>query len=50
MRLHPCRLQRTRSGSLVLFRVYEKVSYGLIMESLRPIYMQDIVESPEGSY
>ena len=44
------RLPRTRSGSLVLFRVYEKVSYGLIMESLRPIYMQDIVESPEGSY
>jgi len=34
----------------VLFRVHEKDSYGLIMESTRPIYMQDIVESPEGSY
>lgn len=44
------RLPRTRSGSMVLFRVYDKVSYGLIMESLRPIYMKDIVESPEGSY
>ncbi len=44
------RLPRSRSGTLVLFRVYEKVSYGLIMESVRPIYMKDIVESPEGSY
>ncbi len=44
------RLPRTKAGTLVLFRVHEKVSYGLIMESTRPIYMQDIVESPEGSY
>ncbi len=44
------RLPRTRAGSLVLFRVFEKVSYGLIMESQRPVYMNDVVESPEGSY
>ncbi|MEE3009348.1 MAG: LysM peptidoglycan-binding domain-containing protein [Pseudomonadota bacterium] len=44
------RLPRTKAGTLVLFRVHDKVSYGLIMESTRPIYMQDIVESPEGSY
>lgn len=44
------RLPRTRVGTLLLFRVFDKVSYGLIMESTRPIYMKDIVESPKGSY
>lgn len=44
------RLPRTKSGTLVLFRVFDKVSYGLVMTSTRPIYMQDVVESPAGSY
>ncbi|WP_062814982.1 LysM domain-containing protein [uncultured Alcanivorax sp.] len=44
------RLPRERTGSMVIFRVFDKVSYGLIMESTRPIYMNDIAESPAGSY
>lgn len=44
------RLPRTKTGTLVLFRVFEKVSYGLVMTSTRPIYMEDVVESPAGSY
>jgi len=43
-------LPRERTGSMVIFRVFDKVSYGLIMESTRPIYMNDIAESPAGSY
>lgn len=44
------RLPRNRVGAMLLFRVFDKVSYGLIMESTRPIYKKDIVESPPGSY
>ncbi|WP_046961610.1 LysM peptidoglycan-binding domain-containing protein [Alcanivorax sp. NBRC 101098] len=43
-------LPRERTGSMVIFRVFDKVSYSLIMESTRPIYMNDIAESPAGSY
>jgi len=43
-------LPREKTGSMVIFRVFDKVSYGLIMESMRPIYMNDIAESPAGSY
>ncbi|MEE2869977.1 MAG: LysM peptidoglycan-binding domain-containing protein [Pseudomonadota bacterium] len=43
-------LPREKTGSLVIFRVFDKVSYGLIMESTRPIYMNDAAESPAGSY
>lgn len=44
------RLPRMKVGSMILFRVFDKVSYGLIMDSTRPIYMKDEVVSPEGSY
>ncbi|MBA3979903.1 MAG: peptigoglycan-binding protein LysM [Alcanivorax sp.] len=40
------RLPDSKSGTMILFRVFEKVSYGLIIESTRPIYMQDIVRNP----
>ena len=40
------RLPDSKSGTLILFRVFEKVSYGLILESTRPIYMQDAVRNP----
>ena len=43
-------LPAEKTGSLVIFRVFDKVSYGLIMESTRPIYMNDIAKSPAGSY
>lgn len=43
-------LPREKTGSMIVFRVFEKVSYGLIMESTRPIRMHDQADSPAGSY
>lgn len=40
------RLPDTKSGLLVLFSVFEKVSFGLVMESYLPIYKSDAVRSP----
>lgn len=40
------RLPASRAGTLVLFNVFEKVSYGLVVESVRPIYMNDLVRTP----
>lgn len=40
------RLPDTKSGLIVLFHVFEKVSYGLVMESYLPIYKSDIVRNP----
>lgn len=42
------RLPDSKSGTMVLFRVFEKVSYGLIIESSKPIYMSDVVKNPSG--
>ena len=35
-----------RAGTMMLFAVHEQVSFGLIMESTRPIFMHDRVVSP----
>ncbi|EKF74301.1 LysM domain-containing protein [Alcanivorax hongdengensis A-11-3] len=43
-------LPRSKTGTLVVFRVFDKVSYALVMTSTRPIYMNDAAESPAGSY
>lgn len=40
-------LPDTKSGTMILFRVFEKVSFGLIMESYLPVYKDDIVKSHE---
>jgi len=37
------------AGTLVLFRVFEKVSYGLILQSTLPIRMNDLATNPTGS-
>lgn len=42
-------LPRVKAGSMILFRVFEKVSYGLILSSTHPIYKKDIVTNPAGS-
>ncbi len=39
------RLPRRKVGQLLLYRVFDKVSYGLVTQSVRPIYRQDIVAS-----
>ena len=42
-------LPPTKAGTLVIFRVFEKVSYGLVVEATRPIRMNDIATNPAGS-
>lgn len=39
------RLPRSKVGQVLLYRVFDKVSYGLVTQSVRPIYREDIVES-----
>lgn len=39
-------LPSVKSGSLLLFRVFDKVSYGLVVESKRPLQKQDVVTNP----
>jgi hypothetical protein len=40
------RLPDERNGLIFVFRVFEKMSYGLVMRSTRPIYVGDIVQNP----
>lgn len=42
----PVRLPDERAGLLMIFRVFERVSYGLIMESSRPVHLYDTVRNP----
>ena len=35
-----------RGGELMVFRVFEKVSFGLIMESTRALHVNDRVRNP----
>jgi hypothetical protein len=40
------RLPDERYGTLFIFRVFNKVAYGLVMESSRPVKIGDTVETP----
>ncbi len=40
------RLPDEKNGTLFIFRVFEKVSYALIMQSARPVSVNDIVVNP----
>ena len=40
------RLPDEKIGTLFVFRVFEKVSYALIMQSSRPVSVNDIVVNP----
>ncbi|PKM23200.1 MAG: peptigoglycan-binding protein LysM [Gammaproteobacteria bacterium HGW-Gammaproteobacteria-14] len=42
-------LPAAKAGSLVLFRVYEKVSYALVIQATLPIKLGDIATNPAGS-
>ncbi|MGC9456483.1 MAG: LysM peptidoglycan-binding domain-containing protein [Halothiobacillaceae bacterium] len=41
------RLPNVPTGALMLFRVYDRVSYGLILESKRPVQVGDLVVTPD---
>jgi hypothetical protein len=43
---HKVELPDERAGLLMVFRVFDRVSYGLIMESERPAHLHDIVRNP----
>jgi hypothetical protein len=40
------RLPDERTGLLLVFRVFEKLSYGIIMRASRPIYVGDVAQTP----
>jgi hypothetical protein len=42
----PVVLPAERSGLLFIFRTFEKLSYGLVLKSTRPIAVGDVVQTP----
>jgi hypothetical protein len=40
------KLPEEREGTLLVFRTYQKVSYGLVMEAKREIHLLDVVKNP----
>ena len=40
------RLPRERAGTVLVFRVFDRLSYGLVMDATRPIHVNDAVTSP----
>jgi hypothetical protein len=40
------RLPDERNGLIFVFRVFDKLSYALVMRSTRPIYIGDVVQTP----
>ena len=46
-RSEPVRLPDERSGLLMLFKTFDRVSYGLTLESKRVIHKNDFVHTPQ---
>ena len=42
----PVRLPDERNGLVFVFRVFEKMSYGMVMRATRPIHVGDVVRTP----
>jgi hypothetical protein len=40
------RLPDERNGLIFVFRVFEKMSYGMVMKATKPIYIGDVVQTP----
>jgi hypothetical protein len=35
-----------RNGIVIVFRVFEKMSYGLVVKAVKPIYVGDMLQTP----
>lgn len=42
----PLILPDERNGLVFIFRVFDKMSYGLVMRTTRPVYVGDVVQTP----
>ena len=42
----PLKLPDERNGLIFVFRVFEKMSYAMVMRATRPIYVGDVVQTP----
>jgi hypothetical protein len=42
----PIKLPDERNGLVFVFRVFDKLSYALVMRASRPIYVGDVVQTP----
>jgi LysM repeat protein len=42
----PIKLPDERNGLIFVFRVFEKMSYAMVMKATRPIYVGDVVQTP----
>jgi len=40
------RLPDERNGLVIVFRVFEKMSYGLVVKASKPIYVGDVLQTP----
>ncbi|HXJ48076.1 MAG TPA: LysM peptidoglycan-binding domain-containing protein [Candidatus Acidoferrum sp.] len=40
------RLPDERNGIVIVFRVFEKMSYGLVVKAVKPIYVGDVLQTP----
>jgi LysM domain-containing protein len=45
-RAGPLNIPDERNGLVIVFRVFEKMSYAMIMRSSKPIYVGDVVQTP----
>jgi hypothetical protein len=40
------KLPDERNGLVFVFRVFEKMSYAMVMKSSKPVYLGDVVQTP----
>ena len=41
------KLPDEEAGTLMVFKVYDRIGYGLVMEATTPIHVLDVVRNPE---